>query len=294
MPLSRHHHQPVPGRPGAGTGLPEPGRPAFAAAQGWAPAGDRPFDGHLEDATAEINRTLHGAARTLGSVRRQGLRIGDITFRDAYRGSVAGRTVIVANAWTNIGPEVRQGTGEWYGAAVCAVELLPLQCVQPRRDWFLVTGQPMPGSGAQPLTPEVRQRIMAHDDWVFWAERYLLGCVSKGAFRSDGQVSQRIDEVLGVVAAIPSTVLPDHVDHAADDLIARAAQLTSMQQGLVFLQQLTPDERDRLARSDSPLAALADVRTPQEAMARLKSLNPQQKMQVMAMFMKVRDSQRRR
>ena len=237
---------------------------------------------------------MHGAARSLGAVRRQGLRIGATTFRDAYRGSVAGRAVIVANAWTNIGPEVRQSTGEWYGAAVCAVELpslLPLLCVQPRRfppvaqiretpagaapfdDRFLVTGPAGAGEpGAQLLTPDVQQRIMAHDDWVFWSERYLLGCVSQGPFRNDGQVAQRVDEVLGIVAAIPSSVLPDHVDHAADDLIARAARLTSMQQGLVFLQQLTPDERDRLARSDSPLAALADVRTPQEAMARLKSL----------------------
>ncbi|HEY8043498.1 MAG TPA: hypothetical protein VIF35_04495 [Streptosporangiaceae bacterium] len=56
---------------------------------------------------------------------------------------------------------------------------------------------------------------------------------------------------------------------------------------------LTPDERDRLARSDSPLAALADVRTPQEAMVRLGALDPHRKMQVMAMFMRVKDSQRR-
>ena len=102
----------------------------------------------------------------------------------------------MANAWTNIGPEVRQSTGEWYGAAVCAVELpslLPLLCVQPRRfppvtriretpagagpfdDLFLVAGTPGPVSSAQLLTPDVRQRIMARDDWVFWAERYLLG-----------------------------------------------------------------------------------------------------------------------
>ena len=66
-----------------------------------------------------------------------------------------------------------------------------------------------------------------------------------------------------------------------------------MQEGLTFLQQLTPGERDRLARSDSPLAALADVRTPQEAMARFTFFDPQRKMQVMAMFMRVKDSQRR-
>ena len=44
----------------------------------------------------------------------------------------------------------------------------------------------------------------------------------------------------------------------------------------------------RLARSDSPLAALADVRTPQEAMARLKALDPQREMQVLTTVMKSR------
>ena len=52
--------------------------------------------------------------------------------------------------------------------------------------------------------------------------------------------------------------------------------------------------RARLARSGSPLAVLAGVRTPQEAVARFKTLDPQRKMQLMTMFMKVRDAQRGR
>ncbi len=159
---------------------------------------------------------------------------------------------------------------------------------------FLVAGMPAAGSAQEVLTPEVQQRIMGHDDWVFRAERYLLGCVSKGPFRSADQVTQRIGEVIGILAAIPASVLPDHVDHSGDDLIARVNRLTSMDEGLALLQQLTPGERERLARSDSPLAALADVRTPQEAMARFKTLDPQRKMQVMTMFMKVRDAERGR
>jgi len=165
-------------------------------------------------------------------VRLHGIRVGNTVFQDAYRGSIDGRAVVVASAWTNIGPEARQSTGEMYGAAVCAVELpslLPLLCVQPRRfppvtqarenptgnpsfnDQFLVAGMPVPGSGGPVLTPEVQQRMMARDDWVFWAERYLLGCVSKGPFHTAGEVTQRIGEVLGIVAAIPASVLPAHV-----------------------------------------------------------------------------------
>ena len=62
MPLFRHQHD----EPGPGWHAPAPGATSgvagFAAARGWAPAGDRPFDGHLEDAVAEINRTMHGDA----------------------------------------------------------------------------------------------------------------------------------------------------------------------------------------------------------------------------------------
>lgn len=36
--------------------------------------------------------------------------------------------------------------------------------------------------------------------------------------------------------------------------------------------------------------ALADVRTPQEAMARFQTLDPQRKMQLITMFMRVRDT----
>ena len=60
------------------------------------------------------------------------------------------------------------------------------------------------GADQEVLTPEVQQRIMGHDDWVFTAERYLLGCVSPGPFRSAGEVTERIGEVMGIVAAIPA------------------------------------------------------------------------------------------
>ena len=201
----------------------------FAAARGWAPAGDRPFDGHLEDAVAEINRTMHGAARALGEMRLHGLRVGATTFGDAYRGSIGGRAVIVANAWTTIGPEVRGAAGTMCGAAVCAVELpsiLPIMYVQPRLfppiahvrespvgnpafdGRFLVAGTPAAGSAQGVLTPEVQQRIMGPDDWVFRAERYLLGCVSKGPFRSADEVTQRIGEVLGTWRRSPPRSCP--------------------------------------------------------------------------------------
>jgi hypothetical protein len=53
------------------------------------------------------------------------------------------------------------------------------------------------------------------------------------------------------------------------------------------LQDLTPDERERLARSGTPLAAFADVRTPEEALARFGALPEAQRMQVLAMCSRV-------
>ena len=141
------------------------------------------------------------------------------------------------------------------------------------------------------LTPEVQRRVMARDDWSFRAERYLFGCVSKGPFESVAEIDQRIEDVLGIIAAIPSTVIPDHVDHSADDIIARIDRLTSVEEAMAMLQELTPADREQLARSDTPLVAFADVTTPQEAMARMKGLGRATKMQLFTMFMRVRDDE---
>src|ERR1700736_3900480 len=254
MPLFGHRHD-GPGRGDPGV----PGLADAAAAQGWQQVSGKPFDGHLEDAVHETARAMYGVQRARGATALRGIRIGGTVFRDAFRGSISGRTVIVANAWTSIEPELVKSTGEMKGAAVCAAELpsmLPIACVQPRRLPAVMpmrespTGNPafnehfivgaMPGAGQQVLTPDVQQRIMARDDWVFLAERYLLGCVTKGPFRSADDVSQRIGEVLAVVAAIPASVLPGHVDHSADDLVGRISQVSSMEDAMTMLQQLPP------------------------------------------------------
>ena len=250
-----------------------PGLAEHAASQGWQPAAERPFDGHLEDAVHEITRVMYGAPRDL--LVDQRLRIGDTVFRDAFRAGVDGRGVVVANGWTNIQTEVRYSPDHWRGVAVCAAELpsmLMLEAIHPRRfpglvharpvatgnpefdERFVVTGPPE-GVG-EVLTPEVQRRVMARDDWSFRAERYLFGCVSKGPFDSVAEIDQRIEDVLGIIAAIPSTVIPDHVDHSADDIIARIDRLTSVE----------------------------------EAMARMKG-STATKMQLFTMFMRVRDDE---
>jgi len=114
---------------------------------------------------------------------------------------------------------------------------------------FVVSAQPTPGtSPAAVLTPEVQQRMLAHDDWVFWGERYLLGCISPGVFRSAADVGQRIGEVLGVVAALPASAVPGPVDHTGDELAARIAGLTSIEDAMVLLQQMFMRVKDNQRR----------------------------------------------
>ena len=103
----------------------------------------------------------------------------------------------------------------------------------------------------------VRQRISAHDDWAFAGHDSWLVCVSREAFKSADEVKRRVDEVVGLVAAFPRSVLPARVDHSVDDLAQRIRQLHSADDAIVFLEHLTPDERDRLARSDTPLAGFS-------------------------------------
>jgi hypothetical protein len=286
------------------------GQAAFT--QGWQPVGDRPFDGHLEGRVAAIISCLWGMSR--GVPRQQDENRGT-NFRDAFRSSVDGRTVTVANAWSYLlPPGIRRDPG-FGGAGCCAVELpstLPILCVQPRRIHavlgmhatpvgspefdrrFIVNAVPagVLGDPRQVLTPEVQQRIMARDDWVFLAERYLLGCFSRGPFGSFEEATQRLSEVLAIVAAIPASVLPSRVDHSQDDLIDRISRLTSIEDALAFLQGLTPGERERLAQSGTPLAAFADCQTPEEAMARFQTLDQGQRLQIITMFTEVRDARR--
>ena len=53
-----------------------------------------------------------------------------------------------------------------------------------------------------------------------------------------------------------------------------------------FLQQLSDGDRQRLAASPTPLATFADVRSPDEAVARLMALPDVERLQLLAMFQK--------
>lgn len=291
-----------------------PGLAEVAAAQGWQPAGEQPFAGHLEDPLHEVARCMYGVPRYGPTA---GFQVQPTFYRDAYRGTISGRGVVVANGWTPIGPNLPFGMSGIKGSAVCAVEipgLLPVACIEPRqfspvfRHWIATTGDPafddrflvnksepdvlrhvLPGL-ARPedmLTADIRQRVMAHDDWVFRFSEYWLGCIARGPFRTVEDVSQRISEVLGIVAAIPTTIVPDHIDHSADDVVARFARMDSVDEALAALQALTPQDRDRLRQSDSPMAAFADVRSPLEAMAIFQKLDAQRRTELLALFQRV-------
>jgi hypothetical protein len=273
-----------------------PGLAQVAVGQGWRPLAGRPFDGSLGEAVRDITRALHGLpGPTAGDV---GLKAGATAYGDAFRGRIGGRTVIVANAWTSVEPE---SAGQHAGVAVCAVDLpalVPPCCVQPRRVPALVplpecpAGNPAfdlrflvaaPPGSPQVLTWDVQQQILAREDWVFRAERYLLACVSADPFRTVSEVSHRIGEVLAIAAGICASVPPAD-DDPDEDLIARASQLTSLESAITFLKSLSPAGRATLAQSATPLAALADVTTPQEAISRFQALDQERKLQLIALF----------
>ena len=96
--------------------------------------------------------------------------------------------------------------------------------------------------------------------------------------------------MLRIVAAIPASALPPHVDHSVDNIMDRFAQVDGVEGAVELLRRLTPQEREQLARSDTPLAAFSDVQTPEEIIARFQSLDAQRRMQIVAMFMRSQDS----
>ena len=304
MRLFRRH-----GGSNSGDDLPSPaGLAEFARANSWEARGDRPFDGHLEDG---VHRVTCAICRVPANTAQSGVRVGNTIFRDSYRTAVDGRTVIVSNGWTNIQTEIRHAPDHWRGVSVCAAELpsmLLLSRVSPREkgaglgvspdptgnaefDQRFVVSAP-PDSARQVLTPPVQQQIMARTTGSSGSSAIFSAASARVRSRPSTRSASGSTWCSASIAAIPTSVLPDHVDHSADDLIARINRLTSLEEAIGMLQQLTPADRDQLANSDTPLAAFADVRSPQEAMARFKTLDQPRKMQLLAMFMQVKDSQR--
>jgi hypothetical protein len=141
-----------------------------------------------------------------------------------------------------------------------------------------------PGTIECVLTPAVQRRIMAHDDWVFRAEGYLFACVRKGKFRDVEEIRHQVAEVMDVVRAIPESVRHRYIDRSADDLAARISRLENLDEATEFLRHLSRTDRENLAESNTPLAAFADVWTPEQAEARFQSLDPQRRWQLIAMF----------
>ena len=278
-----------------------PGLADFAASHGWAPITGDPFGPSLSSLIHRLSWVLHDQ-RYPGTLLRASVQ-DETVFRDAYGGSTDDRRVVVANGWTNIGPQQLVRLYEMKGVAVCAVELAslsPIMLVQTRRQPAVErypttpTRNPVfdqrfivamsPGLDAQVITPELQQQIMAHDDWAFAGHEAWLACVSHGPFQSADDVRRRLEELTATVETFPASIVPAQIDRSADDLLARVQRLSSPEEVIGFLQQLSPDDRQRLAQSNTPLAAFADVTTWEQVMSRLQALDVPQRMQLLAMF----------
>jgi hypothetical protein len=285
---------------GLGHSTPVAGIAEAASSWGWE-AVDEPFVGGTTDLIKGAVRTLHGAFRTMRPSDDQAPRMH---YHDAYRGTRDGRTVTVANAWIAIEAVVAGGE-RIEGAAVTAVELstlLMIAGIEPRLRHQGIPGPEVPTGNAPfdsayrvvgmarlaegVVTPEMQQRISARDDWTFIAEDTTFISICREPFVTADEVSQRISDVLAIVAALPVSVAPAQVDHSADDLLARIARIDTLEQALAFLQQLSGADRQRLAASPTPLAKFADVRSPDEAIARLMALPEMERLQLLAMFQK--------
>ena len=300
MHLFGHHHD-APG-PHGSPATPPPQPPATTV--GWQPVDGRPFLPAIHDLVHDTTRAMYGRPRS----QTQYLGIGETIYRDAFRGIFDSRTVIVANALTPMDAGFFEDYRGTPVAAVAAVEvptlLFPL-LVQSRRfpdivtyggesptgdalfdQRFRVTGA---GESLPLLTDVVRQCVATRDDWAFWFTDYFVVSISRGSYTTSDEMNRRVGDMLTLVAALPESVVPRQVDHSADDLAARIDRVESIEDAIAFLQALTPAERETLARSHTPLAAFADVRTPEEAMARLMSLDVPSRMQLFAVFTRVRD-----
>ena len=71
---------------------------------------------------------------------------------------------------------------------------------------------------------------------------------------------------------------------ARSTISTRIERISTVEEALAFLQQLSDGDHQRLAQSNTPLAAFSDVRTPDEAMERLQTLDVADRMKLFGMF----------
>jgi hypothetical protein len=290
---------------GLGHSTPVAGMAEAAASWGWKPVEGDPLDSGLTSAVHLVARTLHGAfAKQLSGMGSAG-GFGGTFYHDAYTGTVGGRAVTVANAWIPIEALVAGGK-HLYGSSIVAVELttiLPIVGIEPRdkmheafRGRELSSGNAafdeayrvlgIEGMAETVLTPDFQQRIAAREDWAFVAQDTTFVSICAEPFATADEVSDRANAIVGIVMAIPASVAPSQVDHSVDDLLVRLAGIDKVDDAIAILQQLSDADRQRLAASPTPLAKFADVRTPDQAVARLMELPEFERLQVLALFKK--------
>ena len=278
-----------------------PGLTDAVVAKGWQPIDGVPVP-HLHDQIHDLTCLMYGFLP-----HRYSGAIGETTYRDAFRGSLGGRAVTVANAFTFIEPGLFQAGKINPWVSVCAVELptlvMPIS-IEPRRfpaesrmyqvetgdaafdGEFRVTAA---GDINAILTPDVRQRIMSRDDWAFTFREYMFASVCIGRYESAADINAQVQATLALIGLVPETAIPHQVDHSVDDIAARIRRIDSIEDAIAFLQGLTPAERQQLAWSNTPLAGFADVTTPAEAIARLNMMPVPERMQLLAMFERIDD-----
>jgi hypothetical protein len=282
------------------------GLPELAAARGWQHVDGAPFDHGLADQIWHLTWSLYDRREPLSSSTANDPAPSRPNFHDAYRGEVDGRRIVIANHSTNLG-QIK--LYDFKRTSVCAVELgtmFPVVLVKPRALPFhgvvkmVPTGIPefderFSVAMATVVDPQVvfdadvRQRILAHDDWGFLGSDTWLVCVGREPFAAADDVTRRLEEVFDLVRALPTSIVPAQIDRSVDDLAARVEKIDSVEDALTFLEQLSPKDRQRLAASNTPLAPFADVKTPDEAMARLQALDMPQRMQLLGMFQRLDD-----
>jgi hypothetical protein len=294
MPLFGHRKHQGQAAPGV------PGLAEAAAARGLYPAADPLFGSRDLSVIHQVSRTLHEfRARPLNV--REGL--PPMFCSDAYRGSINGATVTVANVWTPMETADLRVAAHVHATSLVALELptiVPLQGIEPRQKFSAFGGSDVPtgnpafdarfrvvpllGFAPEIVTPAVQTLVLAQSAWTFAFHDTTLFSIAEGEFVTTNDVTQRLDNVLAIVAAFPASIVPRQIDHSVDDLIVRFNQLHSVDEAIVFLQNLSDDDRARLAASPTPLAKFADVRNRDEITMRFLSLPETERLQILAMF----------
>lgn len=258
-----------------------PGLAEFASTAGWKPLGAQPLKAPFDEFVNWASKDIVGefAEGSLNSTVR-----AVTSFYGAFGGDIVGRRFTVSNAYTS------GYKGSWVSVAQLWFPTMPQINVFPRRGprriRFLALGAHKTGDvefdrrftvetsdpalADRVLAPAVRAVLQRRDDWYFEMFGYEVVCVCPKRYESVAEVQDRLSVLESLLAALPAGIVQELPSTLLTLPHGTAIDFTHPEELVAAIKHLTPEQQA-------------------QAFQQFKQLDPEQGRQLMMQLVQHKD-----